>query len=555
MALAVIFVMVGWAYGSVTEMDGGTHSGTNDGAATYGSVSSFYDDTGFIEADILAMASTNGIGTAWVQTSVPTLETSTLTDDNYELTVGAEGTVEASVTGNSADAFVTSASLIRSYAQAYDEGVYGSAEISSSIGNEWLYDTEYQDGYVYGVAEGQFEASSNADGSATYSGSVISANNEEVSYTVAGSAEGTTTIEGAVTDDVGTIGSELYDTYTPYNPATAYIYSQSSAFGDGYYMDSYARTENEVLVAAGNNPCLTGAVGSYVAGTVSGVNSATGTAQWCMEGKCDQYISEASQESSQSADVNVVNDADSAAAHSYVESSAESNYAGSFAYSDVGVGASATRRNAGSDANGDDRVWGEAFVGAATWDAQASHTYYSDSYQYDLTQATVSGDLGTITDPTTVSGIGAGTFLQNKKNGESYAIIDIDQDAYSYMGGDADTYNDIYVDILGPKASSLGSSTWDGSGVYGAIDDLYVAAQADEVNGNLYTTDVTGTTAYLYVDGTNDLMYNGPGLVEGTVTFDAPSTATQLAGIVFPVTSPSPTQRETWGYVQTYQYN
>lgn len=96
LTLAVLLVTAGWASAAtVTQMPGGTHSWTSSGGATAGWAHSFYEDGNLIDASILAVASVSGKQEAWVKTEVPTMSTRT----QGGATVGAKGTVEAYVTG------------------------------------------------------------------------------------------------------------------------------------------------------------------------------------------------------------------------------------------------------------------------------------------------------------------------------------------------------------------------------------------------------------------------------------------------------------------------
>jgi len=586
MALAVMFAMItGWASaGSVIQMPGGTQSWTEGNGGTAGWAHSFYVDQenladvdadgyyrNWLQADILSVASTTGKGSASVTTEVPTTVSYTVKNDptvdptDYKLTVSAQGTVDSTVASTDADAQVTSVAGIGSYAESYqgdsqnyyDEGTYGNAYIYSAIGDQWSEDfaqgmnPDYQLGYMYNNPDGQFEATSRADGTATYSAQKDSYTLPDVDFLSSGKVDGTTTLEAAVSSDYGTIGSYLGGFETA-EPAVAYVEAYSNSYNDPTIGDpvSFASVDNEVNVAAANDVCTTGAGNAYAAGTSEGASSAEAVTQYCTGYECDQLTATASKEDSMSADVNVENSADTAAASTdlYANGYVSLLY-GSHAYSYADVYGYATRKNAGSDSSGADRVWGEAFIGTGSWNADATHTTAVSGSSDDVdTYAAVSGELGTITDPTIASGMGAGTFLQYKKNGPASSELYLTQSADSYIDGSKHTKILGYADISGPKAESLGSSSWDGSGVYGAFENLNaessrdIASYYDPTSGSI-SVNQGEVKSYMWVDGTNDLMYNGPGFESDVPTFD-PAGYGWNTGLTWAFT-PSPTQRET----------
>jgi|GEM_PF-3434895 hypothetical protein len=539
MALAILSAMMGWAYATETEMPGGAVSYSTSGAGSVGHAYSFYDDASSLSADIFASATTNGIGTAYVNVNVPTEASKTVTGIG---TVTAKGTVEAQVDG-STGAKVTSVGWIHSGVYKDSNGVYGNASIYSGIGR-----TFSNVSGLTGIPAGKFEASANADGRATYN--IVDVDKKKTREAkITGVAEGSTTIEGAVDGTGGLIGGSLVgNTYNLKGPAYSIISTTSGNYVDKNGEKYNSSTSlNEIKVAARNDPCM-GDGKAYVAGTADGSasSSAMNTSEICNSktGDCDwkTYGASSSKDDSMSADVRVLKEGDAAEANAkvYVTASYYPALNESYASSDVLTHAKVKRITANDDkTDAGMRAYGEAFVSEGSWQAMATNsTAHREGASGIITEdlssnAAVSGSFGKNTEPL-ANGIGSGTFLLNSKNLPAWADMSLKQTA-----GPTGTKMDVKVDIMGPRAASLGSWTWDGSGVYGYFDDLHV--ERTTPTSKILSTDIADVNSYLWVDGTNDEMFNGPGFDSVTATFNPSGSFT---GVTWDFT-PSPTQRQT----------
>lgn len=532
LALAVILAMVGCGMAAtVTQMPGGTHSWSQGTGATAGWAHSFYEDTGLIQADIIAMATTTDNSDAWVKTEVPT-EVSM----GGQLRVGGKGTVEAFVdgyTGNNKR--VTAVGQIHARADMLDS-LNGEAWIYSGIGERWsktFGDDDFQTGELTGATPqgAKFYGYANADGKAWYSGT-------DGDLIISGNVEGKTTLTGEAKGDSGRIGNWDLD-----GPAEAYISSGSHAEIDTSDMyDINSIIDNEISLRASNvNPCETDrskAGPVSISGTATGKSNAYAAAKEidyeCNPdtGECDydEYgiVTSAGKEDSMSADAYALDLQDDARAYANVWAS---GYASAPTGGD-GVGstaevvswletsAEAKRLYPGSKPDGSDRTFGKAFITTGNWYAKSrvyEYEWHFDPTTYEKTEtwtnfanAGLSGELSQVKDPTVANeyGMGAGAFLQNRKNGPAVADTWLEQHAEAEEGGHKSTWMHGYAYLAGPASPQWGSSGWDGSGIYKALKNLHVDADPD---GTAFSTDLPTVEAYFWIDGTNDLMRNGPG--------------------------------------------
>jgi len=248
-----------------------------------------------------------------------------------------------------------------------------------------------------------------------------------------------------------------------------------------------------------------------------------------------------------SADVRVLKALDSASAISVLGTDATVDQDGTAnANAFARTYAAVNRENAGSKADGSDRAWGEAFIQSGSWNAWGATLVNNKPIE----KAAVSGKL--VQDANQV-GLGSGAFLQYKKSDEAYANIGVEQQ--SWTGDSPGDRQVIYADIMGPKVHSLGSSSWDGSGVSANMKDLHVEAINKYIEDpyalHTFSTDIADVDAYLWCDGTNDLQYNGLFMGVSNPVFD-PAGVGQFTGLATGYL-PSPTQRETWMNVSVAQ--
>jgi len=609
MALTIMVFMIGWAYAAptTTSMSGGSSSiVSQSGGATFGYAYSFYDDDdSSIQADILAVAETEGLGSVKVTTTVPTLVTKSSTADWSEdgtFTVAATGTVSASVEGISSAADVVAASRIHSFAGlseelglGLDEGIAGDAYISSVIGSEWVGpafgEDGYQTGHVAGKPAGKFYADSSADGEATYSAEKDIIDDQDVilaTLTTSGSAEGKTTLEGEVGADdaeikgmVGSIDSYPIGQWLPDGLATEVLEQlallspladQDQPTTDDVALVAAITTgslatydvEEGALAASGvanvvavgaENDGLEADALTYAAGTSEGASGSRARVQEFDGIDTYEYKVSASKEDSMSADVQVLKALDAASAHSLLAAGSISDdglqLSGSIANTFGGV----RRENAGSATDGSDRAWGKAFISSGTWDTWAAEIDNGEI----VSKSAASGNL---IQESPVLGMGSGAFLQYKKNGPAYANMLLVQAAAS--GAEVEEEFDVgtvdaqiaVANILGPKSHTLGSSGWDGSGVSADLTDLHVEATYEDEDANPFaptyiSTDIANNEAYFWCDGTNDLQYNGPGVTSSTPVFDPAGNGNFDANIMAYL--PSPTQRQTVSAIATTQ--
>jgi len=620
MAFVLMFSMMGWASAVTTLMNGGS-AAINDesGGASDGYAYSFYNDGGktTLQADILAIASTTGIGSVKVETKVPTYVSRTVNapgnpNPDYALTVGADGTVTASVEGTTSDADVTSVGQIHATAGTSGANdVWGFAWIDSAIGNEWIKNVgnSYSQGLISGKPHGSFYADATADGEAKYAAEsefTAVAPAQTASLSISGGVSGKTTIEGKVADDdaeikgfVGAIdvypithwlptgmGSNIYTglqsvvaSISPIAPKsytsddvpalvamTSGAYAIYSQQGPSY---SAAAVGNVIAVGAENDGIPADAL-TYVSGTGVGSNNAMAKViinnVGDVQGAQSEYKTSATKSDTMTADARVYKALDAATAHALLVTGSVSGGAGignahqnlQASLSLVNTFSGARRENAGSATDGSDRTWGESFITQGTW-----NTWAADLESGSLVSKSAAS--GNLIQEAPVSGMGSGTFLQYKKLNPAYANMLVAQ-----ASGSGSLVNTIFgvsngvskvdtqlvvADIMGPKAHSLGSSGYDGSGVSADLTNLHVEAMDTETASpfepTYISTDLAKTKAYFWCDGTNDLQYNGPGITSTTPVFDPAGNGNFDANIMAYV--PSPTQRESLTAIVTTQ--
>jgi hypothetical protein len=631
MALVVLLVMVGWASATLNliTMGGGANSNTGGTGSTTGYANSFVTDPAtalgedeWIQADILAVASAAGTGTASITTTVPTYVTQSLSGDNFALTVGASGTTEASVKGNDAAAAVTSVGRIHAHAEASGltfttpdvndpddvqvdaNNVWGDAWISSAIGHDWTSSDPgapwFQLGFIEGKPQGMFYADASANGKATYAANIGTPTSPPAEVLaqppagyqyglIDGSVEGATTLEGQVADDraeiKGTVPSiDMYQIthwfpggadqalgdYTSLVNDASSVSSKLSipdgmgtndnipaiaAIAAGSYADSdpfaAAGVANIVAVGAENDGIPQDAL-TYAAGTVAGKASSDAKVQYYEGDSLNERKVKANKEDAMSADVRVQKPLDGASALALLATGAVSapDFVVSGAIADTFGGVKRTSATGSQAADGSDRAWGESFISSGTWSAWGAAL---DSGTL-LTQADVSGGLK---QEGPEVGMGSGAFLQSNKLNPAYANMLLVQGAEGdvYDAGKF-TFQVVGADVMGPKAHSLGSGKWDGSGVSSDLTNLYVHIIDTNVPAHSFepveiSTKIDSVKAYLWTDGTNDLQYNGLAFTPSTPMFD-PAGVGQFTGLL-EAYLPSPTQRETIVGIATTQ--
>ena len=464
-------------------MPGGSTADTHGtGFATGYAYGFVYDNAKLnsIQADILAVASVKGIGDASVTTNVPTSTSHTLTEDQYSLTVGAQGVTTASVKGTDAAAHVTSVADIESYAQAVGAGkisngsvdglpysVGGYAMIYSAIGKDWTVKSGvlpgsplYQLGQISGTPLGIFQAQASADGTATYDAQITNkvvnnktiphtitdiSNNSALNAVISGIVTGATTIEGRETDDDATLNGVVGASYTgslqalngqfgalngqgifnktalqTSEPQIAVIaaYSNATIAKGKNRPQSTAGVINAILVGVQTDG-LRGDSLSSVAGTIDGTASALArnTAYNNTSKSSEELKASASKDDHLSADARAIKALDSAGALSMLATGAKATNDTQSAYTQASTYGGVVRNNPGSDLNGSDRAWGEAFIGGnGQWSSWAAKV---DGGTLEGRSA-VSGNISQ-NGPQT--GFGSGAFLQYEKNGPVYANL------------------------------------------------------------------------------------------------------------------------------------
>ena len=532
----ILAVMAGTSLGDTLNMPGGSSSVTGTSAtATGNTVLAFDYDANNIQADILAVASATGEGS--VTTNAHGVVSSTATGSRATLglpaplglTVTAKGTVDVNVKGTNDYAVVTSVAQIHSKA-SLDGGLNGEAWIYSGIGNEWVPGAggSIQKGNLVGNPEGTFEADSMADGVATYSGIVATTDAEEYAapevpttqtLSVSGSAGGKTTLAAEVNYANGVIGGRI-DGLGTADPAEAKISSSSSVVST---IENYVLTEgtitaannNYIKIAASNdrNFCEENPEGAltWVSGTATGTagnNKAEGKSYHytCdpISGLCDKETFAANTEKADSmtADVRTFAAGDQASASAVLNPTAEITGATdawiSTAENNVYNSAFALRVTSGDqakqDAGSEERVYGKAYFGGSSWNADAYHTLYHRTAFNPAngeglvettknSKASVSGNLAQVTknggeQPT---GMNAAAYLLFKKTDGAGAFIQNEQVAQADEFADTLTSRvNSYGKLTGPRAKSLGGvSSWDGVGFYASFKNLNVNAAND----------------------------------------------------------------------------
>jgi len=528
------FAVIGMAAADTTQMVGGTNVEMSGSGASEGHAYEFTyegsDAGGYIEANILANATVKGVSSARIKTSVPTLQSMSKTYGNDTLKVSAQGTVDVTAEGHSDVAAVNSRAQI--YAKASNMNGYqeGFAYIASQI---------------YGVdnqpTKGCFYADSSADGMATYS--VI---NKTGSNSISGSVEGKTTLEAESTSDhANLMGLGDLDDVLPTNPLLAAIASGATTNPDMIGGNGTAAGVANIIQLSAINDGLPADADSlsYAAGTVEDISATASGVNITADGN-ERKVS-ATKSAKMSADVRVLKALDSAAATSLLATGAISTQdeipqtamAGAVARTYAAV----NRENPGSMTDGSDRAWGEAFISSGSWNAWGATLEDNNLIE----KATVSGKL--VQDWNQV-GMGSGAFLQYKKNEPAFADVGITQ----FSSSELEDLQEIDAEIMGPKAHSLGSSGWDGSGVSANMKDLHVDAKMEDTTEGPQTisTDIADVDAYLWCDGTNDLQYNGLFMGVSEPVFDPTGYGDSD---VFTSYSPSPTQRLTEIRIHTTQ--
>jgi hypothetical protein len=642
-AFTVIIAMMGGALGATTSMSGGTGSGTIGGiGSTFGYTYAFQTATvapfNYVQADILAIAQTTGIGTATVTTTVPSYVTQTQAIPNTvnaanprvgTLTVGADGTVTASVQGKSAAAEVTSVGQIHSFVRADPaagvgttpvsaDTVSGWAWISSAIGENWLFPGGIdQSGVIEGKPVGMFYADATANGEATYAADLktglvnqpapaLPDTEGTGSVSISGGVKGKTTIEGSVGSDhaeikgmVGSLDLAPINQFLPATTAATTIAglqaivgisplfedpaatddvpvvaamasgaaaSQTGLLGSGNVPDAVAAVANVVAVGAENDGIPTDTL-SYASGT--GVGSSNAHARVIAPAipapvpnpnnvqavPTREFKVEATKTDAMSADAHVLKQLDAATAHSLLALGSVSNPNEQASLS-VGMTYGAVdRTSSGSATDGSDRAFGTAFISSGQW-----NTWGAELDAGSLVKRTdVSGNL---IQEAPLSGMGSGAFLQTRKLEPAYAAMLFVQGSGAgpavvaltpAMKADGQI---VLANIMGPKDHSLGSSSWDGSGVTADLTNLHVESfdKVDAVgafNPTSISTDIAKNTAYFWCDGTNDNQFNGPGVTSTTPVFDPAGNGQFNPSIM--VYLPSSTQRETVSAIATTQ--
>jgi len=544
------FAVIGMAAAETTQMSGGTEvdisgTGASEGHAYEFTYSDTTIDSGYVEVNILANATVKGVSSARIKTSVPTLQSMSKTYGNDTLKVSAQGTVDVTAEGHSDLAAVNSRAQI--FAKAANSSGYeeGYAYIASQI---------------YGVdnqpTKGRFYADSSANGKATYSITNTTGRNR-----ISGSVEGKTTLEAESTSDHAElmglnsamlpgdqIGENIEAFYTevlPTKPLLAAIASGATTNLNIIDGEGVAAGVANIIQLSAINDGLPADALSYAAGTVEDISATASGVNITADGN-ERKVS-ATKSAKMSADVRVLKALDSAAATSLLATGAISTQdevpqtarAGAVARTYAAV----NRENPGSMTDGSDRAWGEAFISSGSWNAWGATLEDNNLIE----KATVSGKL--VQDWNQV-GMGSGAFLQYKKNELAFADVGITQ----FSSSELEDLQEIDAEIMGPKAHSLGSSGWDGSGVSANMKDLHVDAKnepSEDFVPETISTDIADVDAYLWCDGTNDLQYNGLFMGASDPVFD-PTGNGQFSGVVA-VYSPSPTQRLTGIGILTMQ--
>jgi hypothetical protein len=614
MTIALILaVMAVPSLGNTLNMPGGTSSVTGISAtATGNTVTAFDFDANNIQADILAIATTTGIGSVTTNAhgnvgSVATGSFATLGAPAPQgLVVTAKGNVDVNVKGTNAAAKVTSVAQIHSKASLLPAGagVSGEAWIYSGIGKTWdlgAPNTILQKGSLSGAPEGEFEADSTAEGAATYSAELKTSlqpvpNVPDTTQTlsVSGSVDGKTTLAAEVAYANGKIGGSIVGLDAT-GPAYAETSSESRAEGT---VDAAtqklttgtmsAENHNHIHIASTNTRdlCAEDPLGAmdWVSGTATGTagkNKAEGKSRYYKcdpsTGECDieTFAANTEKADSMSADVRtfLAGDMASANAELHPTASVTKLLAGavtSTAGNLVSNTGTALRTLSGDqakmDAGSEERVYGKAYFGTGSWKADASHQTYHrnsililvDPFKETTTtsKASVSGNLDqvTINGGEQPNGMNAAAYLLFKKTDGAIATISNTQSAQAIEAGALTTSVSNSGHLQGPRAKSLGGvSSWDGVGFYASFKNVNVNA-ADEYVAipKAISTSVPDTQSYMWTDGTNDLMYNGPGFIVNPYPTITPIGSGLFNGVLFTYT-PSLTQRDTLVTANTHQ--
>lgn len=586
-ALAIITVVVGVGSAGTTAMAGGVTSDTTGTGAVTGSAYEFnYDgsteaSTGYLEADINALAYAKGKSSAIVTTKVPTLQSLSKTYGDADLAVSAMGTTYVKAEGKSSAASVASYAAIHSYAWSGEDLILNSREIgghayiASLIGN-----AETQNGLtVFSLSKpvGSFYAESSANGLAKYYAKArYSTQDMNAGSEISGSVEGKTTLEGEVTSDHAEIAGIVADMNSmesiwntietvewmkdteifnappfnapPFNsPLIAAIASGSvseltmtqNMLQPGHVAGGVA---NIILVGAINDG-IPADTSSYAAGTVEDTK-ATASGRLQYNPWEEEYKVSATKSAKMSADVRVLKALDAAAASSLLATGAYADPSRQRAGTIANTYAAAQRVNPGNMADGSDRVWGKAFISSGSWNSWAAEL---ENGALD-DQASVSG---TLIQKKLESGLGSGAFLQYRKNGPVYANALILQGAGAgfpwWWWADIADAQIISAELMGPKGHTYGSSGWDGAGVSMAAKNLNVGAYDRWTNGpyapDMISIDIADASGWFWCDGTNDLQYNGLSLGVSDPVFN-PSGYGSWTGMQMTYL-PSPVQRNT----------
>jgi len=268
------FAVIGMAAAETTPMSGGTVVDVDGTGFSEGHAYEFSydggDAGGYIEANILASATAEGVSSARIKTSVPTLQSMSKTYGGNTLKVSAQGTVEATAEGQSEDAEVTSVAEIRARAEGYKEYTDTDGVYHPPVEGGFAYIKSVIEGKDSPITKGCFYADSSANGEATYS--VTTKKNEFVGDTsISGGVAGKTTLEAQSTSDHANLRGVMSDNgMLATNPLLAAIASGATTNRDSRWLDSEyvgAGVANIIQLSAINDGLPADSL-SYAAGTV-----------------------------------------------------------------------------------------------------------------------------------------------------------------------------------------------------------------------------------------------------------------------------------------------
>jgi len=338
------FAVIGMAAAETTPMSGGTVVDVDGTGFSEGHAYEFSydggDAGGYIEANILASATAEGVSSARIKTSVPTLQSMSKTYGGNTLKVSAQGTVEATAEGQSEDAEVTSVAEIRARAEGYKEYTDTDGVYHPPVEGGFAYIKSVIEGKDSPITKGCFYADSIANGEATYS---VTAPDVELS----GGVDGKTRLEAESTSDHANLGDADA-------PLRAEIASRAIRNVDEIGAVT-AAVHNTIQLNAVNDGLRADSL-SYASGTVEDTSaSASGRVQ---DGQTGEHKVSATKSAKMSADVRVLKALDSASAISVLGTDATVDQDGTAdANAFARTYAAVNRENAGSKADGSDRAW------------------------------------------------------------------------------------------------------------------------------------------------------------------------------------------------------